>query len=242
MCSPVSSLPFFIAGAIAALVKNEAILKYFSPDAKKSVSYGIAALSGTVLTVCSSTILPMFAGILKKGSGIGPATSQLDVFIRLMIVYILSMAVAFLLIYYFSRDEGTEWGYEIWDLTKKIVPILLIGTFVLGMLSYFLPPETFRPFIGDNSLSSNFIAALIGAILYMPTLLEVPIIRTTLGYLSGNMTKGPALALLLAGPSVSLPSLLVLSKVMGPKKTGVYAVLVIICSTLAGFIFGNSGF
>lgn len=98
----------------------------------------------------------MFAGILKKGSGIGPATSQLDVFIRLMIVYILSMAVAFLLIYYFSRDEVTEWGYEIWDLTKKIVPILLIGTFVLGMLSYFLPPETFRPFIGDNSLSSNF--------------------------------------------------------------------------------------
>ena len=129
------------------------------------------------------------------------------------------MAVAFLLIYYFSRGEGTEWGYEIWDLTKKIVPILLIGTFVLGMLSYFLPPETFRPFIGDNSLSSNFIAALIGAILYMPTLLEVPIIGTTLGYLSGNMTKGPALALLLAGPSVSLPSLLILSKVMGPKKT-----------------------
>lgn len=324
---------FFIAGAIAAFIKKDAILTYFSPDAKKSVSYGIASISGTVLAVCSCTILPMFAGILKKGSGIGPAiaflyagpainilaivysakvlgldigiargvfavvlsiiiglimavifqehdvavreaakknsfvsseeekrpgwvvpafflfliaillvaTSQLDIFIRLLIVYFLSMAVAFLLIYYFSRDEVTGWGYETWDLTTKIFPILLIGTFALGMLSYFLPPEVFQPFIGDNSLLSNFIAALIGAILYMPTLLEVPIVGTTLGYLSGNMAKGPALALLLSGPTISLPSLLVLTRVMGAKKTGVYAVLVIIFSTVAGFVFGNSG-
>ncbi len=322
---------FFIAGAIAAFVKKDAILKYFSPDAKKSVSYGVASVSGTVLAVCSCTILPMFAGIMKKGSGIGPAitflyagpainilaivytanvlgldigiaralaaivlsivigllmailftghddevrevarknprasfkederprwvgvtffilliaillsaTSHIDLFLRLLIVYILSMAVAFLLIYYFSRDEVTEWGYEIWDLTLKIFPLLVVGTFALGMLSYFLPPETFRPFIGDNSLSANFIAAIIGAILYMPTLLEVPVIGTTLGYLSGNMAKGPALALLLTGPTISLPSLMVLSRVMGPKKTGVYVVLVVVFSTLAGFVFGN---
>lgn len=322
---------FFIAGGIAAFVKKDAILKYFSPDAKKSVSYGVASVAGTVLAVCSCTILPMFACIFKKGSGIGPAitflyagpainilaivysakvlgldigiaragfaivlsiviglimamifkdfdeevrqnakknprmssgeeerpkwvilaffilliailiiaTSALDIFLRLLAVYFLSMAVAFLLIYYFSRDEVTEWGYEIWDLTKKIFPILVIGTFALGMLSYFIPPETFRPFIGDNSLTSNFIAAVIGAILYMPTLLEVPVIGTTLGYLSGNMAKGPALALLLTGPSISLPSLLVLTRVMGAKKTGVYAVLVVIFSTLAGFVFGN---
>lgn len=324
---------FFIAGGIAAFVKKDAILKYFSPDAKKSVSYGVASIAGTVLAVCSCTILPMFAGIFKKGSGIGPAitflyagpainilaivysakvlgldigiaravfaivlsiviglimalifrdydeevrqnakknprlsygeverpgwvilaffilliailiiaTSALDIFLRLLVVYILSMAVAFLLIYYFSRDEVTEWGYEIWDLTKKIFPILILGTFVLGMLSYFLPPETFRPFIGDNSLSSNFIAALIGAVLYMPTLLEVPVIGTTLGYLSGNMAKGPALALLLTGPTISLPSLMVLTKVMGAKKTGVYTVLVVAFSTVAGFVFGNLG-
>ena len=75
----------------------------------------------------------------------------------------------------------------------------------------------------------------------MPTLLEVPVIGTTLGYLSGNMAKGPALSLLLTGPSISLPSLLVLTRVMGAKKTGVYAVLVVIFSTLAGFVFGNSG-
>jgi len=325
---------FFIAGAIAAFVKKEAILKYFSPETKKTTSYGIASISGAVLAVCSCTILPMFAGILKKGSGLGPAitflyagpainilaivytakvlgfdlgvaravaaivlsiaigfvmmklfpaqdeetsktfgaarkaaiacaddkpgwvvvtffvfliaillvgTSALDVLWRLLIVYILSLGVAFLIIYYFTRDEVTEWGLEIWDLTKKIFPVLVIGTFALGVLAFFLPPTAFRPFFGDNSLPANLLAAITGAILYMPTLLEVPIIGTTLGYLSGDMAKGPALALLLTGPSVSLPSLLVIYRILGGKKTLAYAGLVVGFSTLAGFIFGNLG-
>ncbi len=325
---------FFIAGAIAAFVKKEAILRYFSPETKKTTSYGIASVSGSVLAVCSCTILPMFAGILKKGSGLGPAitflyagpainilaivytaqvlgvdlgiargvsavllsiviglvmmwlfpqhddetakthaaarravmareeerpgwvvitffalligillvgTSALDLFYRLLIVYFLSLAVAFLLIYYFTRDEVTEWGYEIWDLTKKIFPILIIGTFALGVLAYFIPPETFKPFFGENTLLASFLAAVVGTILYMPTLLEVPVIGTTLGYLSGSMAKGPALALLLTGPSVSLPSLLVLYRIMGGKKTLAYAGLVIVFSTLAGFVFGMTG-
>jgi uncharacterized membrane protein YraQ (UPF0718 family) len=323
---------FFIAGAIASFIKKDAILKYFSPETKKSISYGIASVSGTVLAVCSCTILPMFAGILKKGSGLGPAitflyagpainvlaivytaqvlgldlgiaravaaiilsiliglimmklfsahdeetrkthaaarravmakeetrpqwvipaffifliaillvgTSALDIFYRLLIVYFLSMAVAFLLIYYFTREEVTEWGLEIWDLTRKIFPILVIGTFALGVLAFFLPPESFRPFFGDNSILATFLAALLGTILYMPTLLEVPIIGTTLGYLTGAMAKGPALTLLLTGPSVSLPSLLVLYRIIGGKKTLVFAGLVIGFSTIAGFIFGN---
>jgi hypothetical protein len=323
---------FFIAGAIAAFVKKDAILKYFSPETKKTTSYGIASISGTVLAVCSCTILPMFAGILKKGSGLGPAitflyagpainilaivytakvlgfdlgvaravaaitlsiliglammklfpqqdeettktfgaarkaaiacaddkpkwvvvtffifliaillvgTSALDVLWRLLIVYFLSLAVAFLLIFYFTREEVTDWGYEIWDLTKKIFPVLVIGTFALGVLAFFLPPASFRPFFGDNSLLANFLAAVVGAILYMPTLLEVPIIGTTLGYLSGSMAKGPALALLLTGPSISLPSLLVIYRIIGGRKTLAYAGLVIVFSTIAGFIFGN---
>ncbi|MDD1696246.1 MAG: permease [Methanoregula sp.] len=323
---------FFIAGAIASFIKKEAILKYFSPETKKTTSYGIASVSGAILAVCSCTILPMFAGILRKGSGLGPAitflyagpainilaivytaqvlgldlgvaravaaitlsiliglimmklfpqhdvessktfgaarksamacadtrpnwvvpvffifliailligTSVLDIFVRLLIVYFLSMAVAFLLIYYFTREEVTDWGYEIWDLTKKILPILIIGTFALGVLAFFVPPETFKPYFGNNTLLANLLAAILGAILYMPTLLEVPIIGTTLGYLSGDMAKGPALALLLTGPSVSLPSLLVLFRIIGGKKTLAYALLVIGFSTMAGFIFGN---
>lgn len=321
---------FFIAGAIGAFVKKDAILKYFSPDTKKTVSYGIASVSGTVLAVCSCTILPMFAGIYKKGSGIGPAVtflyagpainvlaiiytakvlgfdlglaravaavtlsiviglvmaavfrdhdagvraaapartaqadddgrpwwatlaffaslvgilivgaSQLPWTVKFPVVYALTLVVAVLVIYTFERDEVTDWAYETWDLTKKIVPILLIGTFALGMLAYVLPPETFAPYFGDNSIGATMLAALVGAILYMPTLLEVPIIGTTFGYTSGVMAGGPALALLLAGPSVSLPSLLVISRVMGAKKTLVYAVLVILFSGIAGFVYGN---
>jgi uncharacterized membrane protein YraQ (UPF0718 family) len=323
---------FFIAGAIAAFVRKEAILRYFSPSAKKSVSYGIASISGIALAVCSCTILPMFAGILKKGSGIGPATtflyagpainilaiiytasvlgwdlgfaravfaitmsigiglimamlfrsydqeltasgkgfmpaggeepgrpkwvvpvffvflvlilvigasSLLAFSLRLSIVYLLTIAVAFLLIYYFERDEVTEWGYEIWDLTKKIFPILIAGTFLVGIIAYFLPPETFRPFFGDNSVMACLLASIVGTILYMPTLLEVPIIGGTFGYTQGVMAGGPALALLLSGPSVSLPSLLVLYRIMGVRKTAAFALLVIAFSAVAGIIYGN---
>ncbi|HDS63398.1 MAG TPA: permease [Methanofollis liminatans] len=322
---------FFIAGAIAAFIRKDAILKYFSPDAKKSVAYGLASVSGTVLAVCSCTILPMFAGLFKRGSGIGPATTflyagpainilaivytakvlgfdlglaravfavilaiviglimaalfrshdvetrqkmaampqvpagggeerprwvvptffvmlvgiliagtaQADWMIKFPIIYALTLGTAYLLIYFFERDEVTEWGWETWDLTKKIFPILIVGTFALGMLAYFLPPETFGPFFGTNSLLSTLLASVVGTILYMPTLLEVPVIGTTFGYTSGVMAGGPALALLLSGPSVSLPSLLVISRIMGPKKTAVYAVLVIVFSALAGFVYG----
>lgn len=330
---------FFIAGAIAAFVKKDTILKYFGPKVKKYISYGIASVSGAVLAVCSCTILPLFAGIYKKGSGIGPATtflyagpainilaivytaqvlghdlgiaraffaiimsiviglimaiifrkhdekliskenensnmliqstisggdrmelrptwvvltffglmiailvigaSNLDWVPKLAIVYLFTIGVAILLIYYFKRDEVTDWVYETWDLTKKIFPILIAGTFIVGVIAQFLPPETFRPYLGNNSLEANFLASVIGAILYMPTLLEVPIIGTTFGYSSGMMGGGPALALLLAGPAVSLPNMIVLYRIMGAEKTGVYIIIVIIISTIIGFIYGN---
>ena len=315
---------FFIAGAIAAFVKKEAILKYFGPQTKKYISYPVASVSGLVLAVCSCTILPLFTGIYKKGSGLGPAitflfagpginvlaiiytaqvlgydlglaravaavgmsvlvglimstlfrserpkgefkllssgddkpkwvilglfllltlilvigASQLDWLVKLPIIYALTLVVAYLAIYPFERDEITDWGMETWDLAKKIVPILLIGTFAVGVLAYFLPPETFAPYLGNNSLSANLISSLLGAILYMPTLLEVPIIGTTFGYTTGAMAAGPALALLLAGPTISAPSLVVLARVMGVKKTLTYALLVVIMSTIAGMIFG----
>jgi uncharacterized membrane protein YraQ (UPF0718 family) len=325
---------FFIAGAITAFVKKDTILKYFGPKMKKHISYSIASVSGTVLAVCSCTILPLFAGIYKKGSGIGPAStflyagpainilaivytaqilgydlgaaraffailmsiviglimaaifrkhdeelnsknkkgqmiiqirgggenrptwvilaffglmiailiigaSQLAWVPKLAIVYLITIVVAVILIYYYTRDDVTDWGYETWDLTKKIFPILIAGTFIVGVIAFFLPPETFKPYLGDNSLAANFLASVIGAILYMPTLLEVPIIGTTFGYSSGLMGSGPALALLLAGPAVSLPNMIVLYRIMDAKKTGVYIIIVIFISTMAGFIYGN---
>ena len=323
----------FIAGAIAAFAKKEKILKYLGPNVKKYISYPIAAVSGTVLAVCSCTILPLFAGIYKKGSGIGPAiaflysgpainilaivytarvlgydigiaravisismsvvigiimatifrahdkklvneakktdrsvinggpdqkagwvylaffgsmigiliiaTAPMDWMIKFPIVYALTLGIAILLIYRFGKDEVTDWWRETWDLSKKIVPILVIGSFVVGIISYFLPPETFKPFLGGEGFLANLTAAVIGALLYMPTLLEVPIVGTTFGYSDGLMGNGPALALLLSGPAVSLPSIIVLYRIMGLKKTTTYILLVIVFSALAGFVYGN---
>lgn len=320
---------FFIAGAIAAFVKKDAILRYFGPTVKRYKSYSVASVSGAVLAVCSCTILPLFAGIYRKGSGIGPAitflfagpginilaivytaqvlgydlgfaraasavalsiivglimatifkrhdvsliqekkeflpassansrprwasamffvilililiiaASKIDWVLKLATVYLLTVVIAALLIYYFERDEVTNWAYETWDLTKKIFPILIAGTFIVGIIAYFLPPEIFRPYLGNNSISSNLLASFIGAILYMPTLLEVPIIGTTFGYSSGVIAAGPALSLLLSGPTTSLPSIAVLYRIMGAKKTTIYWFTVVILSAFAGFIYG----
>jgi len=322
---------FIIAGAIAAFVKKDAILKYFGPTAKKHISYSIASVSGTILAVCSCTILPLFAGIYKKGSGLGPATtflfsgpainilaivytaqvlgydlglaraafavvlsiivglimafiyrreeidrlgqnensffesdggkearprwvtlmfftalvgilvfgaSKLDWGTKGVLLLVFIAIVAIIVKKYYSRDETVAWAYETWDLTKKIFPILIAGTFVVGLIAYVLPPETFGPYLGGNSLSAVILASFLGVILYMPTLLEVPIIGTTFGYTSGVMGGGPALALLLSGPTVSLPSLIVLYRIIGLRKTLTYAVLVLGMSTLAGLIYG----
>ncbi|MGQ9583063.1 MAG: permease [Thermoplasmatota archaeon] len=321
---------FFIAGAIAAFVKKDAILQYFGAEVKPRLSYSVAAVSGTVLAVCSCTILPLFQGIYKKGAGIGPATAflysgpainilaivytarmlgpglgaaravaaialsvvvgasmafvfrkeeeekmkvpvkkratvegegrtgnitllffasmiailvigtaSIELWIRLSAIILLILVVSGLLIYYFTRDEVTDWGYETWDLTKKIFPVLLVGSFLVGVIAYFVPPESFRPYIGGNSVTSCLVGAVVGALLYMPTLLEVPIIGTSLGYLQGVMGGGPALALLLAGPAVSLPSMLVLSRIVGGRKTATYIILVVLTATLAGYIYGQ---
>jgi uncharacterized protein len=115
---------------------------------------------------------------------------------------------------------------------------LLIGTFIIGVISYFLPMEWIRTIFGTSSIWAFFVASLIGALLYMPTLLEVPIVGTLFGYSAGVMAPGPALALLLAGPSLSLPSMIVIIRIIGVKKGGVYISLVVLISTLAGVTYG----
>ncbi|MCX6673542.1 MAG: permease [Methanothrix sp.] len=325
---------FFIAGAIAALLKTEMVLKYFGADAPKWLCYSVAATSGTILAVCSCTILPMFAGIEKKGAGIGPATAFLFsgpainllaivltarvlgldlgiaraiaavsmaviiglimaaifergrkkcetppknapaqavqtephkggeterisiLFIALLIGVLLSatsklefsikwtivaafiVAAAFVLTKYFSSEEKSAFFVETWSLTKKIFPLLVIGTFITGIIGYFMPTELLRTALGSNSFLSCFTASIIGALLYMPTLLEVPIVGTLFGYSTGITAAGPALALLLAGPSLSLPSMIVITRIIGLKKGGVYIILVVIVSTLVGMLYG----
>ena len=123
-------------------------------------------------------------------------------------------------------------------LTKKIFPLLVVGTFITGMIGYFMPMELLRTIFGTNSFLACFVASVIGALLYMPTLLEVPIVGTLFGYSTGVTAAGPALSLLLAGPSLSLPSMIVITRVIGLKKGGVYIGLVVIISTLAGMLYG----
>ncbi len=158
---------------------------------------------------------------------------------RIVIAYLLTIAIGIILIFKYERKEVRTWGQETWDLTLKIFPILVIGTFGTGILAYFIPPEVIRPLMGSNSIFSTFIASIIGAILYMPTLLEVPIIGEIFGYSEGIMSPGAALSLLLAGPSLSLPNIIVITKVMGIKRSMVYVIIVVILSTIAGFIYGN---
>ncbi len=324
---------FFIAGAIAALLHKETVLKYFGADAPKWLCYSVAATSGTILAVCSCTILPMFAGIQKRGAGIGPATAflfsgpainlmaiiltarvlgldlgiaravaavsmavviglimaaifqkseqkcvsapipafqvdsnpevkkrpgyttglfmavlvaillvatsgALELLLKAIIVGALILTAAFLMKSYYQPEEQEAFLSETWWLTKKIFPLLVVGTFVTGIIGYFLPVEWIRTIFGTSSFLSCLLASAIGSLLYMPTLLEVPIVGTLFGYSTGVTAAGPALSLLLAGPSLSLPSMIVITRVMGLKKSGVYIVLVVLISTLAGMIYG----
>ena len=324
---------FFIAGAIAALLHKETVLKYFGADAPKWLCYSVAATSGTILAVCSCTILPMFAGIEKRGAGIGPATAFLfsgpainlmaiiltarvlgldlgiaravaavtmavviglimasifqksekkcesasvaavqidsnsesksrpslitglfmailvaillvatsslfELLSKAVIVGVLALTAAFLMKAYYLPDEREAFLSETWWLTKKIFPLLVVGTFITGMIGYFLPVEWVRNVFGASSFLACFLASVIGALLYMPTLLEVPIVGTLFGYSAGVTAAGPALSLLLAGPSLSLPSMIVITRVIGLKRGGVYIVLVVLMSTIAGMIYG----
>jgi uncharacterized membrane protein YraQ (UPF0718 family) len=185
---------------------------------------------------------------------IGAASSEYISWIpKLAIVYMITIFVSIILIFYYSRNEVKQWGHETWDLAKKILPILLIGVFIVGIIggvaAYFIPGAdpsnavgvAVAPYIGGNDIFSCFFASVIGGVLYMPTLLEVAIVGDLFGYSAGIMSGGPALALLLAGPSLSLPNMIVITKVIGLKKALVYISLVIVVATFVGFIYGLMG-
>ena len=388
---------FFIAGVIAVFVSQGSVLKYFGANAKKWLSYTVAAVSGGILAVCSCTILPLFTSIYKRGAGLGPAIaflysgpaiSILSIILTARILgiemgiartvgailfsVVIGLAMAFIfrkeekakkeeqmnivpppekrpmwqtsfhfftlvLILVFANwgapaasdtglwyniftykwyitgglslllcwslvrilrlralwvalgavatvasvilanlfidnaklvplvpmivaitalsiillfdkrdEENREWAFASWGFAKQILPLLAIGVVTAGFLlgsthdntsiAGIIPNSWIEWAVGGNSLLSNFFASFTGAFMYFATLTEVPIIQ---GLLASGMGKGPALALLLAGPSLSLPNMLVIRGVLGTKKTVVYVVLVIVMATVSGFVFGN---
>lgn len=148
---------------------------------------------------------------------------------------VLALIIVLIAVYKFSKDLTKSWLEETWHFSKLILPILFVGVFVAGFVMPLLPEELITNLVGRNTFFSNFIATVFGAFMYFSTLTEIPILE---GLIEKGMHSGPALALLLAGPSVSLPNMLVVKNILGVKKTVVYIVLVIFYSTIAGFIFG----
>ena len=331
---------FFIAGGISVFVSQASVIKYFGAQARKILSYGVASVSGAILAVCSCTVLPLFAGIYKRGAGIGPATTFLysgpavnilaiiltarvlgwqiglaralgaiifSIVIGLLMafifrkeeigetnavvpeaeagerplwktgLYFLSMALilifaawgkpresvgfwdavysihwylaggffvllVLMLIFWFRKDELKEWTSSTWTFSKMILPLLFGGVLVAGLLmgrpganAGLIPPRYISGLVGGNSIFSNFFAAVVGALMYFATLTEVPILQ---GLIGGGMGQGPALALLLAGPALSLPNMIVIRRIMGTKKTLVFTSLVVFMATGTGMIFG----
>ncbi len=334
---------FFIAGAIADFVSRDSVLKYFGHKAHNVLSYSVASISGMILAVCSCTILPLFAGIYKRGAGIGPAVAFLysgpainvlaviltarvlgwqlglaravgavifavviglimavifrkedhkraDEFVQSgeqkeenrslfqNIIYFLTMLLILVfatinepetgegfwyLIYrikwpmviifitllayqlkkWFNKQELKSWTNSTWEFAEQILPLLFAGVMIAGFLmgrpetsGGIIPEDLIARFVGGNSLSANFTASILGAFMYFATLTEIPILEGLLGL---GMGRGPALALLLAGPALSLPNMLVIRSVLGTKKTAVFIVLVVVMSTLVGMLYGT---
>jgi len=252
---------FFIAGAIGVFVSQASVMKYLGPKANKLLAYGVASVSGTILAVCSCTVLPLFAGIWRMGAGLGPATAflysgpainvlaivltarvlGLELGIARAVGAIVFSVVGLSVLTSTSEGETGEWFASTWSFAKQITPLLLFGVlaagFFLGRPGHegIIPSEWVTQAVGGNSLRANLLASVVGALMYFATLTEVPILQ---GLLGNGMGQGPALALLLAGPSLSLQSLLVLRTVMGTKKMLVYRALVVGMATMTGLIYG----
>jgi uncharacterized membrane protein YraQ (UPF0718 family) len=155
--------------------------------------------------------------------------------IRWYLAGLMALAVLLMAWRWFDKNEIRTWLNNTWDFTKLLVPLLYGGVFIVGFVSVLLPEKQVAQWVGDNSLSANLVASVIGAFWYFATLTEIPI---TQALMKLGMHNGPALALLLAGPALSLPSMLVIQKVIGTKKAVVFISLVIIMATITGMFFG----
>jgi hypothetical protein len=155
--------------------------------------------------------------------------------VRWWLAGVCGLGVALMVWRWVTRDEFGQWMHNTWGFTKLLVPLLFGGVFVVGFISALLPDKQIGQLVGDNSLSANFIGSVVGALFYFATLTEVPITQALMEH---GMAKGPALALLLAGPALSLPNMVVLVKVMGAKKTAVFCALIVVVATTVGMIYG----
>jgi hypothetical protein len=163
------------------------------------------------------------------------ASSLIGWAVKIPILAVLIAGVLVIIIFWMPKEDTKSWLKETFSFARTIVPLLLVGVFVAGVLKVVIPEKFITTYVGGNRLSSNLLAVLFGVFMYFPTLVEVPMART---FLDLGMGRGPLLAYLLADPVISLPSILVISKLIGLKKLFVYVGLIIFFCTLAGLIYG----
>lgn len=190
-----------------------------------------------ILTMVLILIFAAFAQPAEGSTGLWPAIFAAKWYITVALLILLG----FILKSWFSRDECKTWVESTWGFMKQIFPLLGGGVLVAGFMlgrpghSALIPEHFIQTMLGGNSLWANLFASVVGALMYFATLTEVPILQGLLGV---GMGKGPALSLLLAGPALSLPNMLVIGSVMGIKKTAVFCSIIIILSTIAGMLYG----
>lgn len=190
------------------------------------------------LTMVLILVFAAFAKPAPGSTGLWPAIFAAKWYITIALLIILG----FMLKSWFTRDECKSWVESTWGFMKQIFPLLAGGVLVAGFLlgrpghPALIPEQWVQSLLGGNSFSANLIASLAGAFMYFATLTEVPILQ---GLLGAGMGQGPALALLLAGPALSLPNMLAIGSVMGAKKTATFCGIIVIMSTFAGMIYGT---
>lgn len=219
-------------GAVAFSIVIGIIMSFLFKNAEKERLGEIETLPQET-SEKSGKFLVVFFGVMVAILIV--STSKLDAWIKIAIDIALINSIAIMVHHYFAEGEFNSWMEETWSLVKMVVPTLLMGVFLVGMVTAILPPQWIARYVGENTLGANFAASLAGALFYFSTLTEVPIVK---GLMNLGMNQGPALALLLAGPAVSIPNLLVVNRIMGFKRTLAYFLLVVIIAALTGWIYG----
>ncbi|ODS35085.1 MAG: hypothetical protein A7316_03955 [Candidatus Altiarchaeales archaeon WOR_SM1_86-2] len=264
------TIAFLIAGAMETFIPKPLIIKHMSGRGIKP--YLVGAFGGPMLSVCSCSIIPLFAGIYRRGAGLGPALAFLlaapavnvaavlltlswiswEIAIgRIILALSAALIVSFIVAKIFEKKiEGREeilivdeelplkgafreWMENTYFFVKKILPLILLGIVMVGIIKIFLSQDTVANYLGGGGLAIAF-ASIVGVVLYTPTLVEIPFVR---GLMELGMGTGPAIAFLLTAPALSLPSLLGISRVAGWKIPLTYAVLMFIMGVLGGLIF-----
>lgn len=222
-----------VAAAVISILTGLLMAVIFRAHDDKNANGGFASGLGGDVEYSNATIVLFFVLQLAILVIFGLA---IDGTLKAVMILLLLAGVLGIVLFKFQKEHNLEWLRETWDLTKKILPYLFVGVFIAGIIEVVVPQEWVTGLVGQNTLLSNAVASTFGAFMYFATLTEVPIIQKLMGL---GMDRGPALTLFLTGNALSLPSMIVLFKVMGRRQATVYILTIVTLSVAAGWIFGE---